>query len=178
MMDAATARFIATETMVRPPIAGLACWPGRPLPPSSWSISSIPRSRSSKEVRSPSRRCLLSDRAAHCRSGRLRCIPGRVLPWGGLLLGSYAEVILPLLIVVGLFTRLAALGMITFVLVQTYVDIAFHGVDDATIGAWFDNVSSAAVLDHDLIDVLFLFLILKGAGSISLDALFGRRFTN
>jgi len=42
-------------------------------------------------------------------------------------LGTYAEIILPVLIVLGLFTRIAAAGMIMFVLVQSYVDIAFHG---------------------------------------------------
>ncbi|MEM8977146.1 MAG: DoxX family protein, partial [Pseudomonadota bacterium] len=41
--------------------------------------------------------------------------------------GTYAEIVLPVLIIVGLFTRLAALGMIGFVFVQSYVDITGHG---------------------------------------------------
>jgi putative oxidoreductase len=100
------------------------------------------------------------------------------IPWGLIVYaGSYAEVILPLMIVLGLLTRLAALGMISFVLVQSYVDIAFHGVDASTVGAWFDNVSGSAILDQRAFWVfLFLCLILKGAGAISLDALLARRF--
>ncbi len=91
--------------------------------------------------------------------------------------GSYAEVILPILIVIGLFTRLAALGMIVFIIVQSYVDIAFHGVDAATIGAWFDNLSNAVILDQRALWVfLLLFLVLRGPGFVSLDFLFGRRF--
>jgi putative oxidoreductase len=98
------------------------------------------------------------------------------IPWGAIVfLGSYAEVILPLLIVAGLFTRLAALGMIGFIIVQSYVDIAFHGVEAKTIGAWFDNVSSAAILDQRAFWVfLLLYLMLKGAGRLSLDKLFIR----
>lgn len=93
------------------------------------------------------------------------------IPWGAIVYaGSYAEVILPLLIVIGLFTRLAAIGMIGFVLVQSYVDIAFHAVGDETIGAWFDNVSGAAILDQRTLWIaLFLILILKGPGKLSLD---------
>lgn len=100
------------------------------------------------------------------------------IPWGLIVYtGSYAEVILPLLIVLGLFTRFAALGMIGFVLVQSYVDIAFHGVDSTTIGGWFDNVAGAAILDQRAFWVfLFLCLILKGAGALSVDAVLSRRF--
>ena len=39
------------------------------------------------------------------------------------LLGTWAEFVLPVLIVIGLLTRLAALGMIGFVLVQTLTDL-------------------------------------------------------
>ncbi len=99
------------------------------------------------------------------------------IPWGLIVyLGSYAEVILPILIVIGLFTRLAALGMIGFILVQSFVDIAFHAVEAVTIGAWFDNISSAAILDQRSLWVfLLLVLILKGAGKLSLDAVLVRR---
>lgn len=102
------------------------------------------------------------------------------LPWGAIVYaGSYAEVILPLLILIGLFTRLAALGMIVFVFVQSYVDIAFHGVKAATIGSWFDNISGAAILDQRAFWVfLFLTLILKGPGRISLDSILARRFAS
>ena len=41
--------------------------------------------------------------------------------------GTVAEFILPILIAIGLFTRLAALGMIGFVIVQTLTDLFGHG---------------------------------------------------
>ncbi|MEO3428255.1 DoxX family protein [Pelagibius sp. CAU 1746] len=90
--------------------------------------------------------------------------------------GTYAEFILPILIVLGLFTRLAALGMIGFTLVQSYVDIAFHGVDAKTIGAWFDRFSDAAILDQRALWVfLLVYLVVKGAGAVSLDWVLGRK---
>jgi len=62
--------------------------------------------------------------------------------------GTYAEFILPVLIVLGLFTRLAAVGMIGFVIVQSIVDITGHHADAETIGAWFDGITSKLSLDH------------------------------
>ena len=91
--------------------------------------------------------------------------------------GTYAEFILPALIVLGLFTRLAALGMIVFVAVQSYVDIAFHGVDERTIGALFDRFPDAAILDQRTLWLVpLVYLIAKGAGAISLDHVLARRF--
>lgn len=92
------------------------------------------------------------------------------------MLGTYGEFLLPILIVVGLFTRIAALGMIIFVVVQSYVDIAFHGVDEKTIGAWFDRFSDATILDQRAVWIfLLLYLVIRGAGKISLDhVLFAR----
>lgn len=55
------------------------------------------------------------------------------------LLGSWAEVILLLFILIGLFTRGAALAMMGFVLVQSVVDIWGHNV---AAGAWFDRALS------------------------------------
>ena len=50
--------------------------------------------------------------------------------------GTWAEFILPLLIVIGLFTRLAALGMIGFVALQSWVDLFGHGgLANGTLGA-------------------------------------------
>ncbi|NIA68417.1 DoxX family protein [Pelagibius litoralis] len=89
--------------------------------------------------------------------------------------GTYAEFVLPLLIVFGLFTRLASLGMIGFIVVQSYVDIAFHGVDAATVGSWFDRLPSAAILDQRALWVFLLIaLVVKGAGALSLDHVLGR----
>ncbi len=97
-------------------------------------------------------------------------------PWDIIVFaGTYAEFLLPLLIVLGLFTRLASLGMIGFIVVQSYVDIAFHGADDKTIGAWFDRFSDAAIMDQRLLWIfLLVVLVVKGAGAVSLDGLLGR----
>jgi putative oxidoreductase len=95
------------------------------------------------------------------------------LPWGLVVhLGTYAEIVLPMLIVVGLFTRLAALGMIGFVVVQSFVDIAFHHADDKTIGALFDRLPDSAILDQRALwMVLLVYLVVRGAGAVSLDRL-------
>ncbi len=102
------------------------------------------------------------------------------IPWGGIvLLGTYSEIILPILIVVGLFTRLAALGMIGFVLVQSYVDIHFHDVDSQTIGSWFDNLSDAVILDQRALWLFLLaYLVIYGAGTLSLDRVLGGRLAS
>ena len=98
------------------------------------------------------------------------------LPWGLIVtLGTWAEFVLPVLIVAGLFTRLAALGMAVFVAVQSYVDIAFHGADAETIGALFDRVPSATIADQRALwAFLLVTLVVKGGGALSLDALLGR----
>lgn len=82
-------------------------------------------------------------------------------------LGTVAEFVLPALLLLGLFTRLAALGMIGFVFVQTVVDVTGHGVK---LGGWFEN--TITVLDQRTMWVfLLLVLVIKGAGPISLDRL-------
>lgn len=92
------------------------------------------------------------------------------------LLGTWAEFILPALLLLGLLTRLAALGMIGFVLVQSYVDIVGHHADPTTIGAWFDAGSGSLILDQRAFWVfLLLYLVLRGAGPLSLDAILSRR---
>ncbi|MBM7069442.1 DoxX family protein [Actibacterium sp. 188UL27-1] len=89
--------------------------------------------------------------------------------------GTWAEFIFPVLIVVGLLTRLSALGMIGFVVVQSLTDIFGHGADEKTIGAWFDGPSDAVILDQRAFWVfLLVFLVLRGAGPLSLDALLQR----
>ena len=50
------------------------------------------------------------------------------------LAGTTAEFALPALIALGLFTRLAALGMAGFVTLQSLTDIFGHKVDPTTIG--------------------------------------------
>ena len=87
------------------------------------------------------------------------------------LLGSWAEVILPLLIFLGLFTRGAALAMMGFVMVQSLVDVYGHNVE---AGGWFDRASDGVVMDQRLFWLFILaILVSKGAGPVSLDRILG-----
>ncbi|MEM1130052.1 MAG: DoxX family protein [Pseudomonadota bacterium] len=86
------------------------------------------------------------------------------------LFGTWAEFILPLLIVLGLFTRLAAIGMIGFVVVMSITDILGHSADAETVGTWFDRASGSLIIDQRAFWIfLLLVLVLRGAGPISLD---------
>lgn len=88
--------------------------------------------------------------------------------------GTYAEFILPALLVIGLFTRLAALGMIGFVTVQTIVDITGHHADEITIGAWFERIPDSLIMDQRLFWlVILLTLAIRGAGPLAADKLIG-----
>ena len=90
--------------------------------------------------------------------------------WLVALAGTWAEFILPVAILLGLFTRLAALGMIGFVIVQSVVDITGHGLAAKDIGTWFDGNASAIILDQRALWVfLLLVLVAKGGGALSLD---------
>jgi putative oxidoreductase len=100
-------------------------------------------------------------------------------PWGLLVfMGTYAEFILPLLIVIGLFSRLAALGMIGFIAVQTFVDITVHQIGAESIGAWFDRFPDSIIADQRLLWIVPLtVIILKGPGLLSVDAWLARSRT-
>lgn len=88
------------------------------------------------------------------------------------LAGTWAELLLPTLIALGLATRLAAMGMIGFVAVQSLTDIYGHG---AAAGAWFDRASDGLIADQRALWLLLLVvLVLKGGGPLSLDRLLGR----
>ena len=88
--------------------------------------------------------------------------------------GTYAEFLLPLLVVLGLFTRVASLGMIVFIGVLTYVDATGHGVP-IEVAKMFDNLADDVIVDQRLLWLFPLFyLVLRGPGAVSLDALFGR----
>lgn len=100
--------------------------------------------------------------------------PGQMgtLRWAIVLAGSWAEMVLPALIVLGLATRLAALGMIGFVAVQSLTDIIGHAAGPETIGAWFDASAEALILDQRTLWLfLLIVLVVKGAGPLSLDRL-------
>ena len=82
-------------------------------------------------------------------------------------LGTVAEFVLPLLLLIGLLTRLSALAMIGFVMVQTLVDVTGHGVK---LGVLFDNTQTL-IDERTLWVFLFAIIALKGAGLLSLDRL-------
>lgn len=97
-------------------------------------------------------------------------------PWHRLvvLAGTWAELILPALIVLGLLTRLAALGMIGFIAVQSLTDLIGHGAlsDPQALGGWFDRLPDGVILDQRALWVfLLLVLVLKGPGPMALDRL-------
>ncbi|MFD1344141.1 DoxX family protein [Litorisediminicola beolgyonensis] len=93
--------------------------------------------------------------------------------WAFAVAGTWAEFLLPALIVLGLLARPAALGMIGFVAVQSYVDLYGHGgiAHAETLGAWFDRAPDGVILDQRAFWMLALVIIaVKGAGALSLDA--------
>ncbi|KIN71677.1 DoxX family protein [Sulfitobacter guttiformis] len=94
------------------------------------------------------------------------------------LAGTWAEFILPALIVIGLLTRLAALGMIGFLALQTLTDLYGHGGwgDPQVVGAWFDRFADGIILDQRALWIfLLLVIIVKGAGPLSFDRALGPR---
>ena len=93
------------------------------------------------------------------------------------LLGTWGELLLPIFVTIGLFTRVASLGMIVFVCVMTYVDITGHHVDAPTIGSFFDGNSASLIADQRLMWIFVLLVpMLKGPGFLSLDSLLNRSY--
>lgn len=91
------------------------------------------------------------------------------------LAGTGAEFVLPLLIILGLLARLAALGMIGFILVQSLTDVIGHGVGGADLGAWFDRFADALILDQRVLWTLpLMVIVMMGAGRVSLDHALGK----
>ncbi|WP_259781567.1 DoxX family protein [Aestuariispira ectoiniformans] len=94
-------------------------------------------------------------------------------PWHLVVIaGSLTEILLPLLIVAGLFSRLSALGMIGFVIVQTIVDVVFHGVGP---GVLFNGLPTELIDQRLLWVFLLLIIATKGAGRLSLDHILARQ---
>lgn len=100
------------------------------------------------------------------------------IPWGIIVtMGTYAEFVLPVLVVIGLFTRLSALGMIGFIFVMSYVDIYFHNIDEKTLGAPFDRFQDSVIADQRLLWLFpLVYLVIRGAGMVSVDGLLSRFF--
>lgn len=93
-----------------------------------------------------------------------------IFHWAVALAGTWAEFILPLLVIAGLLTRPAALGMIGFILVQSLTDIAGHGADATTIGTWFDRDPAAPILDQRALWTMVLSVpVILGPGWLSVD---------
>ncbi len=94
-------------------------------------------------------------------------------------MGTFAEFILPLLLLLGLFTRLTSFSLIAFIAVMTIVDINFHGADAQTIGQFFDKTQDSAIADQRILWVMpLLVLMITGPGKVSLDYIFGRFFSS
>jgi putative oxidoreductase len=88
---------------------------------------------------------------------------------------TFAELIFPVLILLGIFTRGSALALIAMVLVIHFVDtnLAIEG-DWYSLAEW-KNVLKGIIGKHALWLVSLLFLVKNGAGVISLDHLFFRK---
>lgn len=92
--------------------------------------------------------------------------------WAVVTAGTWTEFILPLTILIGLFTRLSAPGMIGFIVVQSLTELYGHGLagDAKFIGGWFDRIPDAMLMDQRLLWVFpLLVLFIKGAGVLSVD---------
>jgi len=100
------------------------------------------------------------------------------VPWGLIVyLGTYAEFLLPSLIVIGLFSRIAALGMIGFIIVQSFVDITVHQIGAESIGALFDRFPDSLIADQRLLWLVpLMVLAIKGPGLLSVDGLLVNRY--
>lgn len=86
------------------------------------------------------------------------------------LAGTYAEFALPTLIALGLFTRLASVGMIGFIAMMSYVDVTGHNAYATTIGQMFDRLPYGIIMDQRLLWVFVLMVVVvKGAGPLSVD---------
>lgn len=91
--------------------------------------------------------------------------------------GTLAEFLLPLLLILGAFTRLAAVGMIGFIAVMSLTDILGHGLDADSIGAIFDRRPDALIADQRLLWIwLLVSLAAVGGGPLSLDRWLFHRF--
>ena len=95
-----------------------------------------------------------------------------------ILAGTWGEFILPILIIIGLLTRVAAIGTIIFLVVLSLPALFGHGAvsDPAVLGGWFDGNPGGVILDQRALWIFLLaVLAVRGAGPLSLDRLiFGR----
>ncbi len=98
--------------------------------------------------------------------------------WAVVTGGTIAEFILPVLIVIGLMTRLSSIAMIGFVVVQSLTDLYGHGgiEHSETLGAMFDRIADSVILDQRMLwTFVLIVLVVKGAGPLSVDRILTRR---
>ena len=102
-----------------------------------------------------------------------------LFPWKLIVLaGTYAEFLLPVMLLLGIFTRLTSVALIGFIIVMSFVDIQFHGLEAESIGMMFDRIHNSVIWDQRLLWVFpLIYLAVKGGGPISVDALALRRFS-
>ena len=87
--------------------------------------------------------------------------------WAVLMTGMWAEVLLPLALVLGVVSRLAALGMIGFVAVQSATDIVGHGLRAENVGKWLDRVPDAVIADRrPLWTSVLLVVVFRGGAAV------------
>ena len=95
-----------------------------------------------------------------------------VIEWAIAMAAAYGEILIPLCLVVGIATRLAALAMMVFIAVMSLVDVHGHG---AAPGALFDGDPSGLIADQRLFWFLLLLIpLVHGGGPLSLDRLVQR----
>lgn len=102
-----------------------------------------------------------------------------LFPWKLIVLGgTYAEFLLPVMLLLGVFTRLTSVGLVGFIIVMSFVDIQFHGLEAESVGMMFDRIHNSVIWDQRLLWVFpLIYLAIKGGGPISVDALVLRRFS-
>ena len=79
-----------------------------------------------------------------------------VFHWAVVTGGTVAEFVLPALIIIGLFARLASIGMIGFIVVQSLTDLIGHGAGDADVLLNYEDIDIALLPqpDQHLFDLL------------------------
>lgn len=99
-----------------------------------------------------------------------------LFPWKLIVLfGTYSEFLLPIMLFLGVFTRITSVGLIGFIFVMSFVDVQFHGLDAKSIGMMFDRVQDGVIFDQRLLWLFpLIYLAVKGGGPISVDSFLSR----
>ena len=117
----------------------------------------------------------LTIEASAYRAAGLDPAAPELLPMLALHLETGAAFLLPALIAAGLFTRLASLGMMLFIALIVWAQIA-QAPELWNLDLMFDPVADAPIMDQRLLQLFPLFyLMVRGAGAISFDFLLARR---